>query len=840
MPEPQNPWLKARGNRHMANRVKVIIDHQTVWVEAGRTILDAASRAGIDIPTLCLPQADHPCQICVVEIEGTKALVPACSTSVEHGMVINTQSDSVLSHRKHVLELKLCRHYGDCISPCSLTCPAGINIQGYISLIARGEYVEALRLIKEKNPLPLSIGRVCPHPCESMCRRMLVEEPLAINHLKRFVADHALLSRQGDISEPTPPTGHRVAIIGGGPAGLSAAYYVARNGHAVTVLEAMPELGGMLRYGIPEYRLPKKILTEEIGSILETGIQVRTGQRLGTDFTLESLRKEGYEAIFIGIGAWSDRRLGVEGEDLPGALSGLEFLRSIASGNDVRIGKRVAVIGGGNSAIDVARTCLRMGAEDAVMLYRRSRFEMPAGEREIREAEADGVRLLFMAAPSRIMKKDGHLQIEVFRTQLGERDKSGRRHPFPVPDSEVMMDVDNIFAAIGQGPDVSFVSGESKLSKVAVSGKNRIVTDPATFETNVKGVFAGGDVVSGPRTVVEAVAAGRKAAEAVHRYLLGAATSVAQDEVNVTRGEAIDEVDLKNFQGIQVKPRERIPERSANERVTNFGEICLGYSQDAARSEAQRCLGCGCVAVSKCQLRRLAVEYRADLSVLGTERHLKYEIDRSHAFIVIDPNKCIYCQRCKSSCEYEAMELSATDFDDNDLPLDLVIRQNERCTSCGKCVDSCPTGALVKEYVTLPVASDELRQVRTICPYCGCGCNITLKVNGRTLVEVTSDPSHAPNFGDTCVKGRFGYEFVRHPERLTMPLVRRGEHFVETTWNDAISLISTRFLDLRQRHGPDALVGLSSAKCTNEENYLMQKFMRAVIGTNNVDHCARL
>jgi formate dehydrogenase major subunit len=244
--------------------------------------------------------------------------------------------------------------------------------------------------------------------------------------------------------------------------------------------------------------------------------------------------------------------------------------------------------------------------------------------------------------------------------------------------------------------------------------------------------------------------------------------------------------------------------------------------------------------VSKCELRRLATAYDADLSVLGTPGEPQYEIDNSHPFITIDPNKCIFCQRCKNNCEYQAMELDATEFDENDLPLNLVIRLNERCTSCGKCVDSCPTGALVKNYVTLPIPLDELRQVRTVCAYCGCGCNLTLNVNGESLVEVRSDPNHAPNFGNTCVKGRFGYAFVHHPKRLKVPLVRNGGFYRETTWHEALGLVAEKLLQLKETHGPQALAALSSAKCTNEENYLMQKFMRAAIGTNNVDHCTRL
>ncbi|MBW1896958.1 MAG: FAD-dependent oxidoreductase, partial [Deltaproteobacteria bacterium] len=626
--------------------------------------------------------------------------------------------------------------------------------------------------------------------------------------------------------------------IGGGPAGLSAAYYLARKGHGVTIFEQMPELGGMLRYGIPEYRLPKKILAQEIRDIVETGVHVRTGQGLGKDFTLEDLTREGFEAFFMATGAWRSRKMGIDGENLEGVMSGLEFLRAVRAGEDVGVGKRVAVIGGGNSALDVARTCLRLGAEEVKIVYRRSLTEMPASDQEVRETVAEGVVFL-MAAPSRIMRQAGQLQLEMLRTRLGEPDKSGRRRPIPVPGSEFIIEQDNVIGAIGQSPDLSFMSSGSKISELAVS-QNTLTVGSDTFETNIKGVFAGGDAVSGPRTVIEAVAAGRKAADSIHSYLSGTPKASDPREVNATRGETLDEVSLRNFETVEVQPREWMLEHRADERAKNFCEITLGFSEEMARREAARCLGCGCVALSKCELRKLAITYDVDLSVLGLPEGPQYEIDSSHPFITIDPNKCIYCHRCTVSCEYQAMELDASEFDKDELPLDLTIRINETCTSCGKCVDSCPTGALVKKYVALPVPSEQLKKVRTVCGYCGCGCNLILNVNGESLVEVTSDPTHPPNFGDTCVKGRFGYDFIQHPERLRMPLIRKGESLVETTWDEALSLISEKFLSVKKQYGPQALAALSSAKCTNEENYLIQKFMRAVIGTNNVDHCARL
>jgi formate dehydrogenase major subunit len=829
-------------NNHKMAKLKIKIDDQTLWVNHGTIILDAALKAGIFIPTLCyMPGKDieHPCGICVVEVDEREELVHACSTLVEGGMVVTSQSDRVIKARQEVLERMLSRHYGDCIAPCSLTCPAGINIQGYLSRIARGEFTEALNLIKEKNPLPLSVGRVCPHFCETRCRRILVDECLSINHLKRFVADFSIYHKEAHALPPLPSSGHSVAVIGGGPAGLSAAYYTANMGHEVTIFEAMPQLGGMLRYGIPEFRLPRKIVDKEIEDILRAGVRPQTRKRLGVDFTIKSLKEDGFKAIFIGIGAWQNQQLDIDGENIEGVISGIDFLKSISLGQMPSIGQRVAVIGGVNIAVDTARTCVRMDLDEVVVIYQRSMMEMPASHREVIEAEKEGVKFIFMTGVTKIKKEKDFLRLETVRMKLSEPDKSGKRWPIPDPGSEETCEIDTVIVATGQTPDLSWMDLPDEEVKPHVLPGGTIIAVPQTLQTSEKGVFAGGDVVRGPRTVIQAINGGRKAARAINIYLRKKPLYHPKRQINFTKGKKFEDIDLHNFEGIPIGLGEKMPVRAPERRVRDFDEIELGFTEETALRESKRCLQCGCAALSKCKLRELSIEYGVRFPVSEMLQRRQYGIDSHHPFIVIDPNKCIFCQRCKNSCEYGALELEGTGFDGNGFPERIAIIINDRCVSCGACVDNCPAGALTKKSVDFPVVPSEIKKVKTVCPFCGCGCTIELNMKGDSIVEVTADPEDGPNFGNLCVKGRFGNEFVRHPDRLKKPLIRKRGYFWEASWEDVISHVAQKFLEIRDKD-PDSLAGLSSAKCTNEENYLMQKFMRAVVGTNNVDHCARL
>lgn len=465
-------------------------------------------------------------------------------------------------------------------SPCKSACPAHIPVQGYTALIAQGKFQEALERIRQAGvPFPGTLGRVCYHPCESICKRGEWDEPVAICALKRFAYDAAA---DNDHPQPVPiQWDERVAVVGAGPAGLTAAFELLRLGYPVTVLDALPVSGGMMAVGIPGYRLPREVLTHEIDHICNLGVEVRLNTPVGRDGgpSLDDLRSE-YNAVFLAIGAHGSSRMNVPGEDLPGVYQALPFLRDLNLGKSVKLGKRVAVIGGGNSAIDAARCALRLGSQVEI-LYRRSRVEMPAAAYEVDAAEAEGIALQLLVAPTRVLEKDGRVGgIECVRMQLGEPDASGRRRPIPIQGSEFVVDVDTVIAAIGQNVESDGLGVETKWG--------RLVVDPDTLTTSLPGVFAGGDAVTGPASVVEAVGAGIRAAESIHRYLRG---------LDVRQGRQVSwpdprEIRVTPFTSVRPAARQVMAELHPSQRSADFREVEKGFTAEQAIAEAQRCLDC--------------------------------------------------------------------------------------------------------------------------------------------------------------------------------------------------------------------------------------------------------
>ena len=478
--------------------------------------------------------------------------------------------------------------------PCVIACPSHVNVQGYIALASQAKYKEALELIMEEIPLPGVIGRICPHPCETKCRRGYIDDPLAIAALKRSIADYGW----DKLSPPTESEKRKekVAIIGSGPAGLSSAYYLAKEGYQVTIFEALPVAGGMLYVGIPEYRLPRQVLSREIQRIEQFGVEIKLNTPIGEKYSLDSL-KDKYQAIFIATGAHKCQRLGIPGEDCTGIIDGVTFLRDVNLGKKVKVGKNVVVIGGGNVAIDAARVALRIGAKKVSILYRRSRLEMPASDEEIEAALAEGIQIQYLTAPVSVLKKNGKLTgLKCVRMELGEADSSGRRSPTPIEGSEFDIEVDMVFPAIGQTSDLSFLNG----SGIEISKKGTIVADPVTMATSVPGIFAGGDVYSGPGIAIEAIAAGKKAAVAIGRYLKGEKIDMPVEKESKIIDEPLPQV--------QHKPRVEMPAADIKSINGNFTEVQLGYTESMTTDEAKRCLNCGicseclqCITVCKAQ-----------------------------------------------------------------------------------------------------------------------------------------------------------------------------------------------------------------------------------------------
>ncbi|MBW1963389.1 MAG: FAD-dependent oxidoreductase, partial [Deltaproteobacteria bacterium] len=478
-------------------------------------------------------------------------------------------------------------------APCSITCPAGINVQGYIQLIGQGKYEEAIKLIMERLPLPGVLGRVCPHPCEAQCRRLNIDEAIAIRNLKRFAADQVEF-------ESLPLTeikerDEKIAVIGSGPAGLTVAYYLRKKGYQITLFEAMPVLGGMLRMGIPDYRLPPEILDQEINHILRTGIEVKTNTRFGTDITLEDLKHEGYRAVFLATGAHRSLNLGIPGEDIPkGVVDAIDFLRNANLGKHMDVGEKVVVIGGGNVAIDAARVAKRLGASTVTVAYRRSETEMPAYPEELKEAKEESIEFSYLTAPIRIIGQNGEVTgIECIRTELGPPDESGRRRPVPVEGSEFVIPCNTVIPAIGQVADTSWAETVPELKWTA---RNTIAVNPATMQTTIPHLFACGDAVTGPASVIEAVADGHKAVEAIHLYLNGEdlIAYAKQRSGDQNSSQIQKEPDWQQIdEGIVPSARAQNNFLEPKERITTFQEVQIGFSELDARHEAKRCLNCG-------------------------------------------------------------------------------------------------------------------------------------------------------------------------------------------------------------------------------------------------------
>jgi len=554
---------------------------------------------------------------------------------------------------------------------CENACPVNTRAPEYISAIREQNYDLAFEINRGDNLFPAILGRICVHPCEDKCRRgLLIDLPISICSLKRASADYKISSpEKTGLSEKR---NKNVVIIGAGPSGLSAGNDLARLGYSVTIFEAFPVPGGMLNVGIPPYRLPREVVRHAIEEVRRLGVEIITGTPVGKELTLENLRKK-YDAVYIAAGAHKAEKLGISGEDLQGVIYGVTFMRMVNLGEDLKIGSRVAVVGGGNTAMDAARSSLRLGAKEVFILYRRTREEMPVDPRELEQVEEEGIKIHFLTQPMRVLSVDGIRAsgVRCIRNRSGEPEKDGRKRAIPIEGSEFDMDIDLLIPAVSQSPDISFLPDEIGLE---ISKWDRLSVNPETFETNVHGIFAGGDFVTGPRDVIRVIADGRKAALSIHSYLRG--EEIAKEHAHFS---AVS--DIKIDPDLEKIPRQKINTAPIHERKSVDKEVELGFSKDAAIKEAVRCLQC-------------------------------------HIFTIFDLTKCILCGGCVDICPKYCFRMARLDEIERDEKLSklvkslsgvsyeeaerlnlatVIFKDESRCIQCGLCVKRCPTGTITME-----------------------------------------------------------------------------------------------------------------------------------------------
>ena len=786
-------------------KVKLNINGKEITAEAGKMVLQAALENNIEIPHLCFDERLEVyagCGLCLIEIEGQPKTARACATPVSDGLVVRSDTKKVVEARNTAMNLLVSQHIGDCKPPCTLNCPAETDVQGYVGLVANKQPLESLKLIKEKLPLPACIGRVCPHPCEKACRRQHVEDSVSIACIKTYAADYDLNSETQYIPDLKPSTGKKVAVVGAGPAGLSAAYFLLIEGHEVEIFEAMSKPGGMLRYGIPEYRLPKNVVDAEVAIIEEMGAKINYGVKIGEDMSLEYLQNN-YDAVFLGIGAWKSSPMRCEGENISGVLGGIDFLIDVAENKPVKIGKKVIVVGGGNTAMDVARTCIRLGVEEVRVVYRRTESEMPAEKIEIHEAKEEGVIFSYLSAPVLVEGDDKVTGLKCEKMVLGEKDASGRQKPEPTGEF-VTFEADTIIAAIGQEVDCGKIN-------VAQGKKKNIQINEETFETNLKGVFAGGDAATGPKIAIEAIAQALHACEVINTYLKGEIIPYKKMPLVYT------EVTKEDFKDKVSVPRVKHRTVEAEIRKANFQPILPTMTEEEAVREGQRCMECGCKDYFECQLVDYIKKHETDTVKYHSENEKKQK-ETDHPFIAQNVGKCVLCGLCVRTCN-EVVGASALGFVErgNATFVAPAFEQELKvtsCISCGQCIDVCPTGAWLDRRNNIKEIPLDLVGTKSVCSYCSVGCEVVYEHKDNIIYQASSPKE---NEIPMCGKGKFGIEHINNENRLLEAKAKIKGTQESVALDVALYETAKRLRSIQSLYGENQVAFVVSPKLTIEE-----------------------